>query len=168
MSDKAKRWKGLLGRPVEEMSEATSLAFMSLAVSETKGEKGKVRMEEMEKTLHDVSFVYKVLKKRLEVCKSHVNPSVDVSTAVQMFCSLLCDNPAEAVMWAYTLNEISTTEGARVDMEKLSEKFPNGFPSKEEMRKAWDEQKTSPESSRMSDNMVDDFKTWAYVEKAGG
>ena len=111
-------------------------------------------------------FPYQVMKKRLEVCKKHVNPKMDVNVAVQLFCSFICRSPADAVMWAYTLNEIAVDTGKRVDMKVLAYRFPWGFPDEEEMHKAWDEQKIPAEERKngMSDNRVDDFSTWAYSE----
>ena len=60
-----------------------------------------------------------------------------------MFMGLLCSSPGEAVLYAHTLKELACENGGEFNLNDMARAFPNGFPSREEMAKAWEAQKVA-------------------------
>lgn len=158
-----KRWKGLIGLETQPMDEQQSEIFLTLCVVEEdcKRKQDYAGINDMESKMNDSFPPYQVLKKRLEACKKRVNPDMDVSVAVQMFCSSMCKTFGQAVMWAYTLNELSVDTNRPVDMTALAMGFPWGFPSAKEYDRAWVSQKVKSHDIFGTSNAVDNFDTWA-------
>jgi hypothetical protein len=81
-----------------------------------------------------------------------------------LICSICNGNPAQLVMWAYTLNRIyrEIKKDRVVTIEDWSLKFPIGVPNNEAMRKIWEQQKVSPEELKGgNDNLLD--RQWPWV-----
>lgn len=159
------KWHGLLDCETEHMDEATSKTFISLNLAEIAGFDPK-----MEEEISDKSFCYKVLTKRLEAVES----ANEVSFPVKTLCgAVLSNTPGLAVMWAYTLHYIRVAEGKKVNMEVLTNWFPNGYPTKRAIEEAWSAQKMAiiePERNRLRapmapDNWVDYFEFWPQLPK---
>jgi len=155
---------GYLGCKTEPMDDDTSMLFLNLTVAEMAIKSGRKPDDtsEMDAKLSD-AFHYQVLKKRLEVFKQHFSPTLDVGILPQIFCALISKTPAEAVMWAFTLNEIFVKTGQPVTIQSLVDEFPYGFPTAMEVERLWDAQKIKRDDKNpwSSDNAVDDFKNWS-------
>ena len=155
---------GLLGCKTEPMNDDISKLFINLTLTEMAISSGRQpnNTSDMDAKLADC-FPYQVLKKRLEVFKQHFSPSLDISILPQIFCALISDRPAVAVMWAFTLNEIFVKTGKQVTMQALANHFPLGFPIALELERCWDAQKVKRDKNfpMGSDNAVDDFKNWS-------
>lgn len=143
------------------MSEDDAKGFMNLMLIEMDKVNGARTLAKMDADLGD-SLGYQILKKRLDVFKAKFNPGLDVGIAAQVFCAMVSENPAVAVMWAWTLNELWCRTGRQVTLDELTQHFPWGFPTKEAKRGVWEAQKVERKSGMLeSDNAVDDFGTWS-------
>ena len=160
-----KGWNGLLDCKVEPMNEEMSKLFLQLSFTEMSVQSGKAKPDVvtgMDEHLKD-SPGYQILKTRLEAFKKNFSPTLDIGILPQVFCALMCDRPGTVVMWAYTLNEIFVKSGQPVTMAALANAFPWGFPTEDEMHKAWEAQKVErPKDVPFApDNGVDYFENWS-------
>ena len=129
-----------------EMTEIESRIFILLCLNEGA------------KDIHEDivnSFLFQVLKKRLQHFQT---PVTDHLIA---FISLIIDNPAKAVMWAYTLNKMYKKRQQKIDIKIFSdyEYFADGIPTEEEYKRIWGSQKVKSEFTK-SDNALDDPENW--------
>lgn len=69
-------------------------------------------------------------------------PGVEIEPIVLITVLTVCIRPGEVSLWLYTLNCIARETKEPVTMETLVKYFPDGTPSEETMRQAWDDQKT--------------------------
>ena len=83
-------------------------------------------------------FGFSLIKARLEA----VNIYDRVSKPLLLFITLLCDTPAELVLWAYTLTKIAEENpNGQIDFLLFSQYFPFGIPTKDGFSRLWDAQK---------------------------
>lgn len=158
------KYEGLLGCKGKPMTEDESRTFLTLMMMEMNIETGKTKPEllaQMDKDLEGC-LGYQILKSRLALFKEKFSPTMQVEVLPQILCALMCDRPGNAVMWAYTLNEIFIKTRKPVTLKSVTDFFPWGFPTQEEYSKCWDAQKA--ENMPMG-NMVDDFKNWSLPEE---
>jgi hypothetical protein len=81
------------------------------------------------------SLAFAIIESRLEAVDAEVAPQV------QVFISMKCKSPGDAVMWAYTLTVMYVNHGRQVDLGMLAEEFPMGFPTEKAASEIWDSQK---------------------------
>lgn len=92
----------------------------------------------------------------------------NVAQVVRIFCSMLCDRPGTAVMWAYTLAVLAQEKkGEEVTMSDWCDAFPMGIPSAQACQDAWEYQKVHNRVSNIdvmkrpaSDNCLDYQEFW--------
>ena len=154
----------LLDCKVRPMTDEESRMFINLTFSEMDGEE---ILKGIAKDLKDKNCLsYQILDKRLETFKKHFSPDLDIGLGLAIFCSMLCENPAMAVQWAFTLNEMWVKSGEKVTLKLFAEKFfQMGVPTEEEYNRKWGEQKKTKEEMegsqlRSTDNRIDDFQNW--------
>lgn len=104
-------------------------------------------------------FAYKVLEKRLQAYK--ILDKVDEKVLV--FCAAVSNNPAEAVMWGYTLALILTKQKKVLTINDWCNYFPMGVPTEEERERCWVEQKQARTDATLTDNKIDDYANWPIV-----
>lgn len=79
------------------------------------------------------------------------------------FILSLCNNPAKAVLWAFSLfcmQRMSKLERVTLD-EIADEYFPNGFPNELEFQRIWTAQKQPADIARgITGNAIDNFDNW--------
>ena len=79
-----------------------------------------------------------------------------IERRVAIFTACLCSNPAEAVLWAYSLVRLASTRAdQRVTWMDFVHAFPHGVPTKEAYRKIWYRQPESLSTSSRSTNSLD-------------
>jgi len=105
------------------------------------------------------SFLSQVLLKRLEV-----NTSIKMSLGGLLMLLHHINNLAESVMYAYYLH-IMLPAGTLFNIKLLTEIFPLGFYSPEQLNGIWDVQKKIPSDglSGIMDNLLDFEKTWLEI-----
>jgi len=141
-------FKGLRtdGTNVEPMSESSSRVFVQCCFMDRMPtcelEKNPVVMALFDRVMA-LNIIYTWLR----------TVRADVSIPVQLFCGAISTTPAEAAMWAYTLNQLAHDWGGAIDMDDLAEAFPWGFPTKAFMDSCWDAQKCA---DKPLGNLVDD------------
>lgn len=83
-------------------------------------------------------FIVRVLMRRLEAY------SISVDKWLIVLISTLCENPAYAVIWAYTLKQMQKQFNTNhIDFGTFTriDAFGDGFPIEEEYKRIWDAQK---------------------------
>jgi hypothetical protein len=102
------------------------------------------------------SFLAQVFLSRLEACTS-----IKMSLGALLILLHHIDNIAESVMYAYYLH-IMFPANTLVDLNKLTDIFPMGLFSSEQLDGIWDIQKIIPsdEITGFMDNLLDYKKTW--------
>lgn len=98
-----------------------------------------------------------IIQSRLSGVQTATPLRVDLK--VIMFLGLLCSSPGEAVLYAYTLKELACRNGGEFTLNDMTCKFPYGFPSRAEMAKAWDAQKTQ---GTPGGNYLDTVGAWKH------
>lgn len=147
-------WKGLLGAEVRPLSESESKAMVQLFV----GEKGKPVPVDLVKQMRAGSMTFQIIESRSQAAGADVHP------ALVLFLSTLCENPAKAVMWAWTLAHIALESGGgEIGFDIWTAYFPMGVPKDEEYRRIWEDQK---ESGKPLGNNLDDAEFWPKVPQA--
>ena len=116
------------------LSEKISKIFLSLLILEKKNTEIPPDFKKQ--------FMYQVLTKRAKSISLKMNV---YSTAL---LALLSDRPGMAVMYLYYLKS-KTQDDSEVTMATITNLFPLGFPSDDEMSKLWEKQKIG------STNMLD-------------
>jgi hypothetical protein len=93
-------------------------------------------------------------------------PDLKFDIGVTFYVLSACTNPAETVMWAYTLARI-TQEFGPVRLNDIMLKTPlgDGLPKDGFVRRCWSSQKMS--DHRVLDNRLDLPGTWAPLPKEG-
>lgn len=81
-------------------------------------------------------------------------PATRVTKGVAFFIITQVQNPAMAVMWAYTIHRLYLIDDL-VNMESFTQAFPWGIPTQETMRIAWRDQKLEG-----GGNALDQKETW--------
>jgi len=154
--------KSLLNCKVREMTLEESKLFLMLMMAE----KNLDGIKNIDKKLkEDNFFPYMVMLKRLEAFKQLHSPTLDIDIAPQILCAMLSKNPAQVVMWAYTLNDLFVHLGRKVTLSDFIDAFPMGIPEEDEYRALWDLQKARKETdSCCTDNMIDDFSNWSLPD----
>lgn len=148
-----KKLQSLLGCKTRRMTEDESKLLLHLLMLDMH-KKGDAILKIDDDLREREVFVYLVLSKRLEGFNT-ISPKLEVDTAVQIMCTMLCDTPGKAVIWAYTLNELFVKLGHEVAMDDWVNEFPDGVPMEEEYQRVWEAQKSG------GANMIDDFKNWS-------
>jgi hypothetical protein len=99
---------------------------------------------------------YRLLHKRMEAHQ------VRATLATQLMVCFLFDNPADCVLWCFTLATMFKEHRWRpVTLENLVNAFPMGFPSPNEFEEAWRAQKmTKAERTTLNDNWLDVAASW--------
>ena len=69
-------------------------------------------------------------------------------------------SPGQCVMWAYTLLYMYAKYGRQVNIDLLSNVFPNGFPTLESYDEMWDKQKGHNMKIDKLDNYLDTSECW--------
>jgi hypothetical protein len=70
--------------------------------------------------------------------------------------SSLCDRPATALLWAYTLHRLAERSGLNYEFAMFLDDFSAGYPCMESMRLAWDSQKDQSSCK----NYLDQLEYW--------
>lgn len=150
-------YQGLLGCAVRLMTEDESGDMLRCLIME-KGMltlEGEALMREEAKMAAEAGFGWNVLTKRLNAF------GVKSTIAVRLYILTLCENPAQAVLWAFTMAKMAEkNKFQQVTMEQLAESFPDGVPVDEEYRRLWDLQKCSDRSRGWTDNWLDYAEVW--------
>lgn len=148
-----KIWKGLLGSKIRPLNEKESQLFLGICM------KGNIPFpEDMAKELESM-FLYQVLKKRLDAIPQVNGLKPEISPWLILWCSMLCDRPGIAVMWAYTLYLMWLKERREVTIMDWVDEFPMGVPLMSEYERLWDEQKQQTGIQ----NCMDDLAAWPKV-----
>lgn len=150
-------YQGFLGCAVERMtSEVTHMLVQALlnerVLLDLSPEQLRVEEEEI---ATKVGFGWNVLTKRLAF--------YDIPTTLmcRLFVLQLCENPAQAVLWAFTLGKIWEKNGYKpVTLVQLCDSFPDGFPTDAEYRRLWDLQKRENPPRGGMDNWLDYGEVW--------
>lgn len=145
--------KTLLEAQTAPMSPKQTEYMLNLMMAEMSGKDGDI----LKDLLAANHFPLQVLEKRLEV---YGDKDAQISPGVRVFCSVISDNPAQVVMWAYTLHLLWRRSKKKVDFAAFANAFPWGIPKEDAITPIWDSQKRKPEPGTMNDNLLDDKKTW--------
>jgi len=155
MSDPIMRPPSLLGSETEEMTRKQTEIFLRLYM-----------IEELHKDIdmkeNEIPFTYKVMEARIGQ-----HPTAKITTCCKLAVASICDTPAKAVMWAYTLCRIAEYEELPVvTLTKLANHFPHGFPTEESYKKVWDAQKNpeSPLGNLLDTPIVWNPEAWKPVD----
>lgn len=123
---------GLLGCETRLMDEDEMNFLMALSLLDSKGAEETPES----KGLLESDPGYTIIKSRLE----HQGGSA--SDEAIIICSDMARGiPGRMVMWAYTLFRIQKITGNPVTLQKLCFHMPDGVPTEEAYRKAWEGQK---------------------------
>lgn len=97
-------------------------------------------------------FLYKVMEKRINFCFTYT-----FTERVLAFLSIKCKSVGTAIMYLWYFQYLSKKHNLnKFDISDVSEYFPNGFPSEDDLSGLWDEQKVKrPVNSLSSDNLLD-------------
>jgi hypothetical protein len=85
---------------------------------------------------------------------------VSFSALAFIGCLDVIENPAQCVLWAYTLVYMRAAEGEVIDMNLLAQWFPVGFPPADYYRDVWDKQKGYMLQVENCDNFLDRGEWW--------
>lgn len=150
-------YQGLLGCEVRLMNEDESGDMLRCLIME----KGMLTldaeaiMREEVKLAAEAGFGWNVLTKRLHAF------GVKSTIAVRLYILTLCENPAQAVLWAFTMAKMAEkNKFQQVTMEQLAESFPDGVPIELEYRRLWDLQKRENPPRGGMDNWLDYAEVW--------
>ena len=114
--------KDLRESKTEEMNSIESQLFIKCTMLELS--KSKVKIEDDVMTL---------INNRLK------QYNIEATIPLIMFLSTLCDTPAKAVMWAYTLFKMY--DNKIIDIKHFAAEFMDGIPTDEGYREMWENQK---------------------------
>lgn len=132
--------------PRKEMSEDLTKSLMVLCISGLDTD-GLFAEDEM--------FLAKVAKKRCEYL------GVNISNRLAVLINLICQNPAEAVMYSHFL-KYKQEEGVDISFESfVGTIFPYGFPDNENLQLMWQAQKGA---DVVGDNYLD-TNVWGIEPK---
>lgn len=148
-------YQGLLNAAVRDMTKGEAQAFCAMSLAEKMDPE---MPKDMRKVLNK-DFGYQVLSKRLDYFK------IPVGWHLKVLVVSLCRNPAQVVMWAYTLALLYKEKKAELTMGDFLSKFPKGVPTEEALNKAWDEQKRLVRPSGGTDNWLDYPEQWPVFEQ---
>lgn len=137
-------YKGYLGCAVRQLSDDEATTFLICVTHDSMGDKVD---ENIVKT-----FPFQVLNKRL------IFTNAKVSDWTKAYVTSLCQSPADAVLWAFTLAHIYAKRNEEVTMVMWADEFPMGVPTDAEYHRLWDMQKGKP--GEKIDNWLDDFGVW--------
>lgn len=106
-------------------------------------------------------FILKVIESR---AKSSFTFKLN-DQRLSLFMTLLCDSPGAAVMYlTYMQYWCKKNDVKEPDIETLCEMFPYGFPSNDDLYKAWTNQKIRREGVPGSDNLLDYSKASKSIQ----
>ena len=145
MPDPINRPESLLIADVEEMTQSQTSIFIKLYMTEELHRDYGIVEE-------DLPAAYRIMEKRIGQ-----HPTARVTTGCKLCCASLCNSPAKAVMWAYTLCRIAEETELPVTITELAHRFPHGFPTEEAYRTTWDAQKNP---GAPLGNLLDCPTTW--------
>ena len=142
------------------MSKKESEMFIRLSLVERQRKKyGDAFTAEMMQEL-ERDFSFRVLKQRLGWA-GFARDTVVTPEAVLLLLTQDCiENPAQLVLWAYTLLYIHASEKEVVDINLLAQWFPYGFPTPERYHEIWDKQKGHELKVENCDNFIDRPDWW--------
>ena len=152
------KYQGLLGRECGPMSPEDTDLFIRLTMNEEQG----VDLTPLATRFYNNSPLMQIFAARL-LCYG----GAACTPGVTIMVGNLFDRPALAVLWAYTIALIFRQNGKYVvTLEHLADAFPDGFPTENGMRDAWDEQK---QRGAPNSNALDDFDAisdaWAAADE---
>jgi hypothetical protein len=153
-------WDCLMGsddrRP---MNEEDTKIFLHTTLAEQQDIRGQGDvLEQLHIMLLVKSTNYAIMNARLE------SVGAKVGRAPMLFAAALCDDPGNAVMWAFTLNKMAIKASKPVDMDTFANYFPMGIPTDDGYHEVWESQK---EVDSPLGNAIDRMDDWPrYSEEA--
>ena len=145
------------------MSISETELFLKLTMGEMSKGKGKPQPGSPEANLREGLLrepIPKIISSRITWAGLPWDEVVSFSVLAFISCLDVMENPGQCVLWAYTLLYMRASEGEVIDMNLLSQWFPNGFPSEERYSEAWDQQKGYELKIDNCDNFLDRKEWW--------
>lgn len=149
---------------MQQMSRSETDLFLKLTMGEMSRGSGPPEAGSPEASLRDglmQEMSTQIIVKRIEGSTGLQWEEVVSFSALAFICCLeVIENPAQCVLWAYTLVYMRASEGEVVDMNLLAQWFPVGFPPADYYREMWDKQKGHELKVENCDNFLDRGEWW--------
>ncbi len=114
--------------PQHAMDDQVARIFMAMSIAEMSGNLNG--LDEMEQL-----FLCRVISTRAQTI------NLSISRHAVVFLSFLTRNPGAAVMYLYFLRNEQRKNNTNVSMDVITNLFPDGFPSDDELQDMWNKQK---------------------------
>lgn len=135
--------------PMDEMNEEQYKAFISCTLNQKSMDSSNELFQQLEGKQLGMASVFWL---RVKYCHTYT-----ISPSLALFMSFIIQNFGDSTIYAnYLQYKAHEYNQKHLDMEFLFTKcFLTGFPSRETLKKVWDDQKIKPKKSCGSDNLLD-------------
>lgn len=144
-------------KSVSPMTKELSEMFLQATLLELQDKRDGRLRGFTEEDSNQMGFPGRLLWSRLKI---YGRGETQVGMSAAIIALAQCRNPADVVMWAFTLNRLYIEQQKIVTISDLAEAFPIGFPNEKGKEEVWDAQKISNwgvklDSNDHNDNMLD-------------
>lgn len=127
---------------IQAMSKGETDMFLKLAMGEMGRKRSGAQVPEELLAAVNEERVTQIITSRIEkFARCKWDEVVTFEALLYVAGQDAIENPAQCVLWAYTLLYMRAAEGEVIDMNLLAQWFPFGFPTADRYREVWDQQK---------------------------
>lgn len=146
---------------VQPMSEGETEMFLRLTMGEMRRKTSGAQVpEELMVTLRKSRTTQTITSRIEKFARCQWDEVVTFEALLFIAAQDVIENPAQCVLWAYTLLYMRAAEGEVIDMNLLAQWFPFGFPTADRYREVWDQQKGYELKVENCDNFIDRADWW--------